>query len=482
MAETINKAVGKNWLKELGFEVSETGMESYIESWFTWMCATSAFYDSTVSDDKTTYKVERITMCPGKMVCEDWAHILVNKETTVNFAGVTDLDEGEVAEKNLAKTNDWLQAWIEESGLLRCHDPLERAFGVGTACFSLGLKDIYTTGNPNEDAEVILQWSDARHISPLEWNEKGVTAIAIYTAVVIAGKPYTQVTVHCPGVNGYEIHTAFFKGNGQRFVPEGYTTKVETNSKTPTFALFSPAIDNTYVEHSPLGVSVLDRLVGSIKLADGAFDNMWKDVFLGQKMVFLTDNLLKHNEDGTVTVPRAESQQLFADLTHDKVNDNQGFVKEYNPDLRVADNRQAINTGLAILGKRAGFGFAYYELDKNGSIAKTAKEVSASNAELVRNAADHEANIGAAIVSICTAAVSLAKQYINTSLVEVEGLINVNFGDTTMDDDQTSRENDRADVAAGLMPKWEYIMKWHGVSEEEARAWTDDDTIDAPEV
>lgn len=479
--ETVNKSLGQSWLKELGYQVPDTGMASYIESWWNWMCATTAFYDSTVVSDNTTYKVERITMCPGKMICEDWAHIVVNEETTISFAGVTDLEQDKKPDENLAKTNDWLQNWIEESGLLRCHDPLERAFGVGTAGFFLGLKNIYDSGEPNEDAKVLLQWADARHFVPLEWDESGVIAIALYTPVVIAGKPYTQITVHRPGEEGYEILTAFFKGNGQRFVPEGYTTEVKTNSETPTFALFSPAIDNTYVDHSPLGVSVLDRVIGTIKLADGAFDNMWKDIFLGQKMVFMSDSMLKKREDGTTIVPRAEAQQLIGALEGDSINGNE-MIQEYNPSLRVSDNRQAINTGLALLGKRAGFGFNYYELDKNGSLSKTAKEVAASGAELLRNAKDHEVSIGAAFVGICTAAVSLAKQYVDSSLADVDGLISVNFGDTVMDDDQTARENDRADVAAQLLPKWKYIEKWHGVTEEEAKQWAGEEKPGIPEV
>lgn len=474
----IDKTVGKSWLKELGYDVPETGMEGYIDEWWSWECATSAFYDSTVVVDKETYKVERISMCPGKMICEDWAHLCVNEETVIGFAGVTDLDDNKTPEKNLALTNEWLQAWVEDSGLLRCHDPLERAFGVGTVCFALGLKDIYDTGEPNDKAKVLLQWSDVRHFVPLAWDETGVQAVAIYTSVVIDGKSCTQVTVHRPGDNGYEIHTAFFKGNGNRFIPDGFTSCVKTNSKTPTFALFSPAIDNTYVDHSPLGVSVLDRVIGAIKLSDGAFDNMWKDIFLGQKMVFMSESLLRKNADGTTTVPRAESQQFIL-TDSDKIEADE-LIHEYNPDLRTSDNRQAINTGLALLGKRAGFGISYYELDKDGSFNKTAKEVAAANAELLRNTKDHEANIEKAFVTICTAAVALAKQYIDTSLVEVDGLISVTFGDTIIEDDQTDRENDRADVAAGLMPAWKYAMKWHGLTEEEAKEWTDEPEV--PEV
>ncbi len=147
----------------------------------------------------------------------------------------------------------------------------------------------------------------------------------------------------------------------------------------------------------------------------------------------------------------------------------------------VGDNRTAINTGLALLGKRAGFGIEYYELDKDGAIGKTAKEVASANAELMRNAHKHEKKIEVALNQICTAAVELAKQFIDKTLSSVDGLITVNFGDTIIEDDTSARENDRADVAAGLMPAYKYAMTWHGLSEEEAKAWTQDEPA-IPEV
>lgn len=477
-----NKTIGAKWLKEQGYPVPETIMGGYINAWWEWMRATSAFYDSTdVGTDGNTYKIERITMTPAKMVCEDWASLLFNDETIINLAGVSDLEEGQKPAEDLARTNDWLQAWVERSELLECSSPIERCFGIGTAAYSLGLKDINDNGTANQDADVTLHWSDARSIIPLSWTNKGVTAAAFTTTVVVDGKTYTQVTLHAPEDVGYVIKTAFFKGNGQRVELDGFTTEVRTKCNVPTFAIITPAIDNTYEDYSPFGVSVLDRCIGTIKVSDGAFDNLWKDLFLGQKLLLLSESLLKQDEDGNYIVPRSRSQQLFMGTDSDSVEGKE-LVYEYNPDLRVSDNRQAINTGLALLGKRAGFGSTYYSLDKDGNVAKTAKEVATSNAELVRNAHKHEKKIEPAISSICEAAVALAKQFIDPSLSNVKGLVSVNFGDTVVDDDTTERENDRADVAAGLLPAYRYIMKWQGVDEDTARDWAGEDEEPIPEA
>ncbi len=476
-----SKTIGATWLRNQGYPVPDTIMGGYIDIWWEWMRATSAFYDSTdVSPDGHTYKVERITMTPAKMVCEDWASLLFNDETLINLSGVADLEEGQEPAEDLAHTNDWLQAWVERSELLECSSLIERCFGLGTAAWALGLKDIHDDGSANEDADVTLHWYDARSIIPLSWTSEGVIAAAFTTTVVVNGKTYTQVTLHAPENDGYVIKTAFFKGNGQRVELEGFTAEVRTQCKTPTFAIITPAIDNTYEDYSPFGVSVIDRCIGTIKVADGAFDNLWKDLFLGQKLLLLSESLLKQDEQGNYIVPRSRSQQLFMGTESDAV-DGKDLVYEYNPDLRVADNRQAINTGLALLGKRAGFGSTYYALDKDGNVAKTAKEVATSNAELVRNAHKHEKKIEPAIATICEAAVALAKQFIDPKLLSVEGLVSVNFGDTVVDDDTTERENDRADVAAGLLPAYRYIMKWQCVDDNTARDWAGEEPADGQE-
>lgn len=476
----IDKSIATTWLKDKGYKVPDTGMDSYINLWWEWFCSTTAFYDSTnLAADGKTYKVERITMNLAKMLCEDWAGVLFNDETVVNFAGVTDADDDADIEATLDYTNDWLQGWIRNSGLFENSSPLERAFGLGTAGWALGLQDINEDGTINPEASVILQWYDARSIIPLNWDNSGVTIAAFLLPVVIDGEELTQVTLHSPDENGfYTIQTGFLKDGGKQVNIDGYTTVLNTHSTTPTFALFSPAIDNTYVSHSPLGMSIIDRCIGTIKIADGAFDNLWKDLFLGQKMLMLSESMLEQDENGAYIVPRAQSQQLFMKMESDSIEQNE-MIHEYNPDLRVEDNRSAINTGLSLLGKRAGFGLEYYELDKSGTAAKTAKEVAASNAELLRNAKKHEQNIEPAIVQICEAAIELAREYIDPSLVSVQGMLSVHFGDTIVEDDSAERENDRADVAAGLLPRYRYIMKYHGVDEETAKAWCEPDVNDA---
>lgn len=475
MAEkTLATDAAKRWAEGItGRPVPSTGMEPHVVEWWGWMRAKCAFYDHTdVDASGNTFKVERITMTPGKMVCEDWASIVVNDDTSIGFEG----DDPE-AEDTTNPSMRWLRDWVEDVDLLAESAPYERAFGTGTAGWVLGLRDMAEDGAPNAGAEVTLTWHDARSIVPLAWDGRGVTECLFLLPVVVGGKPYTQATACTRGDGGYCIDVAFFDAHSARVGLEGFVEHLETGSDVPPFAVFSPAIDNTYEDNSPLGVSVLDRAMGAIKLADGAFDNAWKDMFLGQKMVFLSEDMLRRDEDGGYTVPRAQSQQLFMAVENTGVADKPMY-QEYNPDLRVEDNRRAIATGLSLLGKRVGFGYEYYQLDKAGGL-KTAKEVASSNAELLRNARKHERRIGPAIAQVCEAAVELARTFVDPSLPSVAGLVRVDFGDTVIQDDETERENDRADVAAGIMPAYRYAMKHHGVDEATAREWTGETADDA---
>ncbi len=471
---------GIGWVRELGYPKAEAPMQAEVNRWWSWYRSQGEFYayEETSADGKGTFKVERISFSPAKMVCEDWAGIFFNYRTGIGFEGVTDLEEGVDPENEMQEAYDWLQGWVDDVRLLTDATSYERCFGLGTYAFALRLNDVRIDGQPSEDTSVDMLRFDARSIVPLTWDANGhCSECAFPSEVMIDGKPYTQWLVYLKRAEGYEINTAFFKGNGQRVELDGYSTVVTTGLDKPPFVLIRPAIDNTYLNHGPFGVSIFDGAIGTVKLADGSFDNTWKDVFLGQKMMFIPEEMLQRNdEDGSYTVPREKDQQLFMAKPEGAVGDgNKTGIDEYNPDLRVDQNRTAIDTALSLLGKRVGFGFKYYSLDSEGGL-KTAKEVASDNAELMRNAKKHEQLIGASLEELCEAAASLSNLFCGTNIPDLTGKVTILFGDTIIQDEDTERERMRADVAAGLVPKWKYVTTHYGVDVETAKEWTREDT------
>ena len=59
--------------------------------------------------------------------------------------------------------------------------------------------------------------------------------------------------------------------------------------------------------------------------------------------------------------------------------------------------------------------------------------------------------------------------------------LSVNFEDSILADDETKRASDRQDVSMGIMPLWEYRMKWYGEDEETAKKMTSDSTAEVIE-
>lgn len=468
---------GIGWVRSLGYPNAEALMRSEVSAWWGWYRAKGDFYSCTQADaEGRTFKVERISFNPAKMVCEDWAGILFNYRTSLGLEGVTDLDDGEKADNALQAAHDWILQWAKDERLLTDATAFERCFALGTSALVPGLDRLRADGQPDRATHVTLQRYDARSVVPLSWDADGCTEAAFASRIMHKGRPYTQWAVHTlDDDGGAVISTAHFKGNGQRVELDGFSTEVRTGVPGPLFALLSPEIDNTYPECGPLGVSVFDGAVGALKLADGSFDNAWKDIFLGQKIVFLPEEMLRLDEDGSCTVPRAVDQQLFAALPAESVGGEPRKPYEYNPSLRVEDNRRAIDTAMALLGKRCGFGMRYYSLDEAGN-PKTAKEVGADNAELMRNAKKHEQAIGAQLSRLVESAAALANRFCGAGLPDLAGKVCVLFGDTIIQDEDTERERMRADVAAGLVPAWKYVTTYYGVSAETARQWTGEDT------
>jgi A118 family predicted phage portal protein len=450
------------WLANLGYEnVDEHPMNKQVDTWWSWLTATADFYKSQHKSGKKRFKVERISIHPAKMVAEDWASLLFNEKTEIGCEG-TGLDAAQA----------WLEEWLATSRFIEGmgNRAIERCMALGTAAWALKLKDINIDGTANPSAKIALQRFDARNITPLTFDEDECTECMFTSSTTMRGKELKQVQVYRLSDSGtYEINTAIFDGDEQVERP-GIAAMVDTRITTPPFALLRPGIDNTYWENSPFGVSVFDRALGAVQLVDMAVDNMNRDIYTGQKMVFLPIDMLESDTKGNYIIPREEMQQYFVKFENTRIGESNNPVFEYNPDLRIADNRMAIKTGLELLGRRSGLGKSFYSLDDRATVQpKTATEVSADSAELLRSAKKHEQSILPAIETICTAACQLANTFQGTSLPDITGRVSVVFGDNIIEDDSVVRQRDREDVSAGLLAGWRYIAKWEALDDTTAK-------------
>ena len=275
----------------------------------------------------------------------------------------------------------------------------------------------------------------------------------------------------------YQVFCGFFNSSGKQFEPEGFLQAYEaldTKQQKPTFQIIRLALDNPYWDYSPMGVALFDNAIGALETVDLAFDAVGNDIFLGKKMLVLPESMLKKNDFGTYEAPYMSGRQFFL-ATESSVYDGKAAIFEYNPDLRASDDRLMLSTALQMLGKRVGFGTKAYALDQSGNIT-TAKQVASDNAEMMRTIRKHEHIIQPAISNLIEAAAGIYRTLGTTALPDLTGQVQVVMGDAIMQDEDTLRERDRADVAAGLLEPWRYMVRWQGYTEEDAKAATQVDT------
>lgn len=479
MDKGLNSAASK-WFRSLGYDNADlhTPMDIYITNWWSYIQQEgNPFYwleepDSQNPKQKNKIKVRSCT--PASMVCDDMAGLIYNETASISLDEVED-----------ETTVNWLEQWLD---ITMWHDRAPLAIGrmcsTGTAAWALHVSGFTETGK-SPMLKVRPMRYDARSIIPLSWEADDCVDCAFLATVYIHGKKCSQIEVHQRGDDGnYQIYCGFFDDAGKQFVPAGYldgNTSVNTKQPYPTFSLIRLAFDNPYWDYSPMGVALFHDAIDALQTVDLAFNNMGDDLIMGRKLLALPESMLTKDEYGNAQVPMLSGKRFFLGVKSNTYDNKMG-VYEYNPSLRVDENREALSTALQMLGKRIGFGIKAYALDDQGGIT-TAKQVAADNSEMMRAVRRHEHIIKPAIQSLLTAACGIYRELGTMKLEDIAGQVNVVLGDSIMQDDDSLRERDRADVAAGLLEPWRYMVRWQGYTEEEAKAVqgvNDDSALNIP--
>lgn len=114
-----------------------------------------------------------------------------------------------------------------------------------------------------------------------------------------------------------------------------------------------------------------------------------------------------------------------------------------------------------MLGDLVGLGVNYFDTDNVGYV-KTATEVSSDNSALMRNIRKNENALQGALVDV-SRAVMACSRFMGVALPD-EGDVSVIYDDSIIQDTTSEKQQDMAEVAAGLMTREEYRSRWYGDS------------------
>ncbi|WP_243007352.1 hypothetical protein [Anaerotruncus sp. AF02-27] len=467
-----------NWLNnERGMDLSDS-YYAQIQIWEQWW---RGYYKPfhCFRETQGTRIIERklYTLKMAKKVCEDWASILLNDKTeiVVDDKQSSAFLQGEDGTGGVFRqVNFWLKG----------NELIEKAFYSGSGAFVLKLDGMPLRGEEivsDQAARIRLEYLPGSCIIPLTIRGGAIVEAAFASRVIEKGIPYIYLEAHELDDDGqYVIKNYYFKTKDQMLerqkLPEGVAETFFTRSPTPFFSIVTPNIVNNIANNNGLGISVFANALDNLMGVDLAYNNFCRDFYLGGKKVFYNKSLVQSARDDNgnmVSVaPDDVMQQLFLQMGEDDNLDVDALIHEFNPSLRVVENKDGVQAQLDYLSFKCGLGTKHYQFNA-GSVV-TATQYMGDKQELVQNASKHYIVVESALQQIVRALLWAGKTFLGAP-VNPDANITVNFSDSYLIDDDTKRAQDKEDIRDGIMQKWEYRVKWYGEDELTAKAMAGND-------
>lgn len=463
-----------DYLKKKYHADINTQYYAHVRSWRHWWQGRNKSFHTyrELGVDNMPRQRELYKMGMAKRICEDWAAILLNEKTelVVEDNNSSVFLQGDADAQGLGGVLGANNFWTEANELV------EKAFAYGTGAFVLRVENakVNSKGGIVADAQsrVGIEYVDALGIIPLTVEKSKVVEAAFVSESVRRGKDYIYLETHTKNERGlYVIENKFFCADGgtlkEEKLPEGMAESLETGSALPWFALIYPNLTNNLDCQNGLGVSVFANAIDNIKGVDLAYNNFLRDFKLGGKKVFYNKSLLQTAADGKEITPDDVAQQLFMQIG-DSVNfDAKEMVQEFNPSLRVAENKDGVQAQLDYLSFKCGLGAYRYRFEHG--TAKTATEYMGERQELVQHASRHMIVIESALRDLCKSILYIGKTFCAAN-VDPETNISVRFEDSFVISEEDKAAKDMSLVQAGILNAWEYRVRHFGETEEEAKA------------
>ena len=440
---------------------------SHIKNWRSWWegyVEEVHSYKELGVDNKTVRKRQLYAMKMAKRITEDWASLLLNEKTQITVDDKS--SESWLKDDVLVRNNFWAEG----------NELLEKAFAFGTGAFVARAEGarISESGAVISDAECKagIEYIDAMSIIPLSIEKSKITEAAFVSEFTKRGKEMVYLETHTKDEKGnYQIENEYFCIDGMKMkkveLPEGIAPIIHTGSPLPWFSFVYPNITCNIRCNNGLGMSVyanaLDNLIGT----DIAFNNFIKDFKLGGKKVFYNKAMLQTDKEGKTITPDDVAQQLFQQVGDGMDFDAKQMVQEFNPSLRVQENKDGVQCQLDYLSFKCGMGTKRYQFTQSG--VKTATEYSGERQELIQHAQRHVIVLTAALKTLFAALLYIGKTFCGAN-VKPEAEIEINCEDGFIIDNETAKASDRQDVQNGLMHPWEDRVKHYGETEEDAKA------------
>lgn len=425
-------------------------------------------HDITVNNgvSTTTRISSRLDM--ASQVASDWMKCLVADKPIITVAGknqsTSRFVQGAKGNGGVLNSNNFYKLFTEA---------VERAFALGTASLVLGVEQ-----NPvDKSYKIDINEYNANAIIPIEYKAGEITECAFLSEFYKEGKKHFNLSCHVKDEAGNYLIYNFESGDDLKF--NSYLNKsVEpfvTQSKNPFFFIIAPVAANKIDLNSPMGMSCYAEAVDIVLNCDYFYDALKMDVLTGQRIILMHKSLMGRDETGKL-IPPQDIKKYFMAYTGDEmmVDDkgNPSAIKDFTPKLNTQELCDTIQQNLNLLSMRCGLGNQYYHFDKVSGV--TATEVLSSNMDLVRSVRVNSEMLVNVITALIKQIIWIGRNTLGYTDLAEDAKISVLIPDGVVTDDHAEKEQDRQDVAAGIMSKAEFRAKWYGETLEDAQKKIDE--------
>lgn len=237
----------------------------------------------------------------------------------------------------------------------------------------------------------------------------------------------------------------------------------------PMFGVFRTPQANNVDISSPLGLPVFAEAIEEMKDLDIAYSRNAREIFDSEKIILADDRLMfdsgqNLNKRGPADVKLPHYvKNVFGSSPND-------FYQEINPQLNTDTRLSGINALLSQIGYKCGFSNGYFVFNESTGI-QTATGVEAEQQRTIQFIKDVRDKLESCLDGAIYAMSVYADLYGLAPAGNYE--IVYNFGDITYSH-EADKQQWYAYAVQNRIPFWYYLMKFEGMTEEEARALVDE--------
>lgn len=449
--------VEENYIKSfIGFlfpsrrNLNIAGKNKQLKTFKQWYSGKTSWHkrDAIVFGEKK--KVPILQSGFTKLIGEEWASAFMNEDTTVTIPK--------------EEENNLLQKIIQKNGVISALNGFTEKYfilGIG-ATVVMPARIFYNPSNheilQSNQNEVKISFLDADRFIPITISDGEVTECAIlkYSTnkciiqVHLLDEDETYLIAECEGTYINQNYNFTFSDESIK--------KWKTGYNQPLFQVWYPNIVDNIDLENPLGTSIIANCIDWLKSFDLTFDRFHTEYKNGGKKRFISSDLLYTNADGEIEkVPLGDE-----DVYIPKYDSAPNNISEFSSELRAESFIRGLSFFANMIGKSVGLGDNAFEIDsQTGRPLQTATAEILKRNSLYRNIRKNENLATDRLKSMMLAIKFVYNTFIAKKFSFERDDIQVMFDDNVIEDTTSKKQQELAEVQAGVMSIAEFRSHWY---------------------